>query len=140
MSMEAVSAKDTPTNGNATALQGERPSATIRYSDRVDVSEIFADSITSLVVDAQLMRIEFGVTRLDEMKANSPLTGRRYPACRIVLSPAAALDLVNRLRHAAAVFSQLAKAAPQSQAQSQAEPMKPDYNASAAIEQGCLGP
>jgi hypothetical protein len=74
------------------------------------------------------------------MKANSPLTGRRYPACRIVLSPAAALDLVNRLRHAAAVFSQLAKAAPQSQAQSQAEPMKPDYNASAAIEQGCLGP
>jgi hypothetical protein len=136
MSVETASVTEGPPNGNTSALQGDRQSAKIRYSDRVDVSEIFADSITSLVVDNQLMRIEFGITRLDEMKANSPLTGRRYPACRVVLSPAAALDLVNRLRRVAAIFAQLAKAAPQPET----EPAKQDYTAPAAFEQACLSP
>lgn len=135
MSVQSVSVSEAPPRGNITALQGDRLSATIRYSDRVDVAEIFADSITSLLVDAQLMRIEFGVTRLDEMKANAPITGRRYPVCRIVLSPAAALDLMKRLRNVAAAFAQAAKAAPQPEP----EPPKPDNDAPAMFEQACLG-
>jgi hypothetical protein len=137
MSVETASVNEAPSSGHVSTLQGERFSAAIRYSDRADVAEIFVDSITGLLVDAQLMRIESGITRLDEMKPNSPMTGRRYPACRIVLSSAAALDLVNRLRRIAAVFAQASKAAPQAEPE---PPMQPNYDAPAMFEQTCLSP
>jgi hypothetical protein len=87
----------------------ERQPVNVRYLDRVDVAETFADSITSLLFDGQTLRIEFGVTRFDEMKTNSPITGRRYPACRLVLSPAIAMDLINRIQ---GIVSALNKTAP----------------------------
>jgi hypothetical protein len=77
----------------------ERPSATIRYIDRVDCEETFVDSIGSLFFDGQTLRIEFGVTRMDDVKPNAALTGRRYPACRLVLSPTAAIELVGSCRY-----------------------------------------
>ncbi len=88
--------------------------ATLRYVDRPDVQETFADSVTGLVFDGQTLRIEFGVTRLDEMKTNAPITGRRYPACRVVLPPAAAVELINRMQQIAAALTQagLVKPAP----------------------------
>ena len=58
----------------------KRQAATIRYIDRPDVEETFADAVSALVFDGQSLRIEFAVTRLDEIKHNSPMTGRRYPA------------------------------------------------------------
>jgi hypothetical protein len=82
----------------------ERPSASIRYLDRADMVETFADSITGLIFDGQTLRIEFGVTRFDDVKPNSPITGRRYPACRLVLPPAAAVDLINRMQQIAAAL------------------------------------
>ena len=88
------------------AAQAERQGATIRFLDRPDVAETFADSITGLLFDGQMLRIEFGVTRLDEMKPNAPITGRRYPACRVVLPPAAAVDLINRMQQIAAALTQ----------------------------------
>jgi hypothetical protein len=88
------------------AGQGERQAATLRYIDRPDIAETFADSITGLMFDGQTLRIEFGVTRLDEVKPNTPLTGRRYPACRVVLPPAAAVDLINRMQQIAAALTQ----------------------------------
>jgi hypothetical protein len=88
------------------APQSERQAATIRYIDRPDVAETFADSVTGLLFDGQTLRIEFGVTRLDEVKPNSPISGRRYPACRVALSPAAAADLINRMQQIAAALTQ----------------------------------
>jgi hypothetical protein len=85
---------------------GERQSATIRLVDRPDVTETFADSITSLLFDGQTLRIEFAVTRLDEVKLKAPLTGRRYPACRVVLTPGAAADLINRIQQIATALTQ----------------------------------
>jgi hypothetical protein len=82
----------------------ERPSASIRYLDRADMVETFADSITGLMFDGQTLRIEFGVTRFDDVKPNTPITGRRYPACRLVLPPAAAVDLINRMQQIAAAL------------------------------------
>lgn len=114
MSVEAMSLTAAPSS--TSAVQGGRPTATIRYCDQVDVAEVFADSITNILVDAQLMRIEFGITRLDEMKENAPITGRRYPACRLVLSSAATLELINRLRHVASLLAQTNKATPPSEA------------------------
>ena len=80
------------------------PKATeLRYVDRPDLTETFADAINSVIFDGQSMRIELGVTRLDDMKG---FKGRRYPAARLVLSPAAAIDLINRMQHTAAALAQ----------------------------------
>ncbi len=99
---------------SAPAGQSARQAATIRYIDRPDIEETFADSVGGLIFDGQTLRIEFAVTRLDEVKANTPLTGRRYPASRIVLPPAAAVDLINRMQQIAAALTQagMVKAAP----------------------------
>jgi hypothetical protein len=79
---------------------------TIRVVDRPEVAETFADCVNNLLFDGQMLRIELGVTRLDEVKPNSPLSGRRYPACRIVLPPAAAVDLINRMQQIAHALTQ----------------------------------
>ncbi len=99
---------------SAAVGQSDRQAVTIRYIDRPDVEETFADSVSGLIFDGQALRIEFAVTRLDEVKPNAPLSGRRYPASRIVLPPAAAVDLINRMQQIAAALTQvgIVKAAP----------------------------
>ena len=98
---------DTPASkAPSAAAAAERPQATVRYVDRADMVETFADSITGLIFDGQTLRIEFGVTRFDEVKPNNPITGRRYPACRLVLPPAAAVDLINRMQQIATALTQ----------------------------------
>jgi hypothetical protein len=90
----------------ASAGSPERGAASIRYVDRADMVETFADSVTGLIFDGQTLRIEFGVTRFDDVKPNAPITGRRYPACRLVLPPVAAVDLINRMQQIAAALTQ----------------------------------
>jgi hypothetical protein len=70
------------------------------------MAETFADSITGLTFDGQTLRIEFGVTRLDNVQTNASITGRRYPACRLVLPPTAAVDLINRMQQIATALRQ----------------------------------
>lgn len=95
-----------PARAAAPAGDAGRQPATIRYLDRADMVETFADSITGLIFDGQTLRIEFGVTRFDDVKPNTAITGRRYPACRLVLPPAAAVDLINRMQQIAAALTQ----------------------------------
>jgi hypothetical protein len=99
----------------ATTAGASGQTATIQYLDRADLAETFADSITGLIFDGQTLRIEFGVTRFDEIKPSAPVSGRRYPACRVVLPPGAAVDLINRMQQIAAALTQagVVKAAPQ---------------------------
>jgi hypothetical protein len=102
-------ADTTTSHGNASPAAGatpERQPASIRYLDNADMAETFADSITGLIFDGQTLRIEFGVTRFDEVKPNTPITGRRYPACRLVLPPAAAVELINRMQQIANALTQ----------------------------------
>jgi len=103
-----MSPEPTASKGTAPAASGDngRPAAQIRYLDRADMEETFADSITGLIFDGQTLRIEFGVTRFDDVKPNTSITGRRYPACRLVLPPAAAVDLINRMQQIAAALTQ----------------------------------
>lgn len=109
---------------SVTAAPGAKPAdpqtATIRYVDRPDCGEAFADTITHVYFDGQSLRIEFGVTRLDEVKPNTPITGRRYPAQRMVLTPMAAVELINRMQQVAAALTQagVLKAAPKPATQS----------------------
>jgi hypothetical protein len=101
----------------AAPVTAKRPGAqvaTFRYVDRPDCIEAFADSINSLNYDGQSLRIEFGVTRLDEIKPNSPMTGRRYPISRLVLSPAAAIDLINKMQQVATALVQAGLVKPSS--------------------------
>ena len=95
-----------PTLAAGAASVPDRQQATVRYLDRADMEETFADSINGLIFDGQTLRIEFGVTRFDDVKPNTPITGRRYPACRLVLPPAAAVDLINRMQQIAAALTQ----------------------------------
>jgi hypothetical protein len=99
-------AKDEAPAKPAAPAQSERQAAAIRYIDRPDIGEVFADSISGLVFDGQTLRIEFGVTRLNEVKPNTPITGRRYPACRVVLPTAAAVELINRMQQIATALTQ----------------------------------
>ena len=39
------------------------------------------------------------------MKPNTQVTGRRYPVCRLVLQPLAALDLINRMQQVGAALT-----------------------------------
>lgn len=88
-------------NGPASKPAAAGPvSASLTYVDRPELAETYADSVNLVSFDGQSLRIEFGISRIDEIKPNTPVTGRRYPAARLVLSPAAAVDLMNRLRHA----------------------------------------
>jgi hypothetical protein len=103
---EQMSFEPTASKAAGGPSPGERQPATIRYLDRPDMGETFADSVTGLIFDGQTLRIEFGVTRFDEVKAGAPITGRRYPACRLVLPPAAAVDLINRMQQIANALTQ----------------------------------
>jgi hypothetical protein len=107
MSLDPTTSESKPASvPNTPEVQSERPPVALRYFDRAELEETFADSIAGLIFDGQTLRIEFDVTRYDEMKPNSPITGRRYPACRLVLSPAAALDLISRVQQIAAATTQ----------------------------------
>ncbi len=85
---------------------GEQQRVAYRYVDRPECAETFADSIVSVFFDGQSLRLEFGVSRLDDRKTDAPLTARRYPACRLVLPPAAAIDLINKMQQIAAALTQ----------------------------------
>ena len=88
------------------ANQQAKQNASIRYVDQPECNETFADSIVSVFFDGQTMRIEFGITRMDDMKQGTPITGRRYPACRLVLPINAAIDLINKMQQTGAALQQ----------------------------------
>jgi len=81
----------------------QRP--TYRYIDRPEISETFADTIESAFFDGQTLRIEFSVSRLDPLQPPSEPTGRRHPACRLVLPPTTAIDLMNRMQQIGAALA-----------------------------------
>jgi hypothetical protein len=85
---------------------GKQQTASIRYVDQPECGETFADSINNVFFDGQTMRIEFGITRMDEMKQGQQLSGRRYPACRLVLPVSAAIDLINKMQQTANALQQ----------------------------------
>ena len=98
-------AAGTATSPSGRTAAGTVQPTTLRYVDRPDLPETFADSISGLFFDGQSLRIEFAVSRMDEIKPNTPVTGRRYPACRVVLPPSAAVDLINKMQQIGAALA-----------------------------------
>lgn len=103
---EEKAAPESAVNVAAMPKQAESPKIDFRYVDRPECLETYADTLTSLLYDGQVLRLEFGVSRLDERKPDAPWTGRRYPVCRLVLPPAAAIDLINKLQQMATALAQ----------------------------------
>jgi hypothetical protein len=77
---------------------------TFRYVDLPELQETFSDSIASTFFDGQSLRIEFCVNRIDPLVPNTQPTGRRYPSCRLVLTPGAAIELMNRMQQISAAM------------------------------------
>lgn len=69
------------------------------HVDQPDISEVFADQIGPVAFNENLARIEFRVTRLDEIQPPKPPTGRTYTSARVVLSPNAVLQLYGNLHN-----------------------------------------
>jgi hypothetical protein len=109
---------NTGSNQNA----GKPQAATIRYVDQPECQETFADSINNVFFDGQTMRIEFGITRMDDLKQGQPLTGRRYPACRLVLPVSAAIELINKMQQTANALQQAGLLKPAAGAPAEAKP------------------
>jgi hypothetical protein len=84
----------------------QRPAPTFTYVDRADCLETFADTVTGLSFDGQTLRLEFAVSRMDDVKQGAPMTGRRYPVTRLVLPPLAAIDLINKMQQIAQALTQ----------------------------------
>jgi hypothetical protein len=76
----------------------QQPQIRFDYIDRPEISETFADFVQRIQFDGQTLRLEFAVSRLDEQKPGETVTGKRYPACRLVLSSGAAIDLMNKMQ------------------------------------------
>src|SRR5438128_7251747 len=74
------------------------PSLKFEYVDRPDVGEIFADFVNRIQFDGQTLRFEFCVSRMEDQPAPAAPSGKRYPACRLVLSTTAAVDLMNKMQ------------------------------------------
>ncbi len=65
-----------------------------RYQDMPELAETFADTLGGWSFDGSTLRLEFLVSRLDPMKAGDQPTGRTVPTCRLVLTAAAAIELI----------------------------------------------
>ena len=76
----------------------------LRYQDRADLFETFADSVGPWSFDGNTLRIEFMVTRLDEPKTGEARTGRQYPVCRLALTANGAIELLNQCRQLTAAL------------------------------------
>jgi hypothetical protein len=86
----------------STQVPAQQPQIQFQYVDRPEVEEIFADVVHRIQFDGQTLRLEFCVTRLDDQKGSNAVTGKRYPACRLVLSATGAVDLMNKMQQIAA--------------------------------------
>jgi hypothetical protein len=80
------------------------PPLQIDYVDRPDLTEIFADFVSRLHFDGQTLRIEFCTTRIDDQRPQGAVAGKRYPSCRLVLSAAAGVDLMNKMQQITAAL------------------------------------
>jgi len=79
----------------------DRPQIKLEHVDRPDLGETFADSIAAVHFDGQTLRITFGVTRYERPQQAQPVqpgTAFRYPACRLVLTSAAGVELMNQMQ------------------------------------------
>ena len=70
----------------------------LRFSDRPEVHETFADSVRSISYDGQTLRLAFCVTRMDDEQSGPQVSGQQIPVARLVLSPRCIKELMDNLK------------------------------------------
>jgi hypothetical protein len=65
--------------------------------DRPELGETFVDSLALSTFDGAAARLTFCVLRMQEPEPGKPAQFKRYPVCRMVLTPDATVELYNRL-------------------------------------------
>jgi hypothetical protein len=65
--------------------------------DRPEVAETFVDSLALSTFDGAAARLTFCVLRMQEPQPGKAAEFKRYPVCRMVLTPDATVELFNRL-------------------------------------------
>lgn len=70
--------------------------------DLPDLKETFGDGIKVVWFDGTTWRIDVTVLRLEPPAPPQPPSATQVPSCRLVLSAAAGLDLLNKLTEVAA--------------------------------------
>lgn len=84
------------------------PAADLRYEDRVEVTETFADNVQRMSFDGRTLRVEFCVARMDETDPKAKRkTGRAVPVVRLVLDLDGAVDLFNKVNSLQAAMQQI---------------------------------
>lgn len=73
------------------------PENQVEYIDRLDITETFANSIGKCFFTEGVANIELCITRLDKPQPPAPPTGKKYPACRLALTPQAVIQLFQSL-------------------------------------------
>ncbi len=80
----------------------------LRYEDRLDLVETFADNVQRMSFDGRTMRIEFCVRRADEPDPKAKRkSGRAVPVVRLVLDLEGAVDLFNKINSLQAAMQNL---------------------------------
>jgi len=83
--------------------ESKRSRPKLRYQERNDLFETFADSLGPWSYDGNTLRLEFLVTRLDSPKGDER-TGRQFPVCRLALTAKGALELLNQCQQLTAAL------------------------------------
>jgi hypothetical protein len=73
------------------------PPEQIQDVDRPELTETFVDSMTLSSFDGAAARLTFTVLRMQDPQPGRPAQFKRYPVCRMVLTPEAVVELFNRL-------------------------------------------
>ena len=77
----------------------------IQYQDVPELAETFAESVGHWHFDGNTLRMEFLVNRMGERKSSSdPRTVRQVPACRLVLTAAGTIELLNQCQRITAAL------------------------------------
>ncbi|MDP9140452.1 MAG: hypothetical protein M3O62_06645 [Pseudomonadota bacterium] len=90
----------------------KKPQLKIKYIDRPDIGETFADSVHGSSFDGAVVKVELCVTYPEGKPTAEERLAKRYPTGRLVLTAAAAIDLHNRLQQIVTVMERAGIAGP----------------------------
>ena len=85
--------------------------ADLRYEDRTDLVETFADNVQRMTFDGRTLRVEFCVARMDDPDPKAKKrSGRSVPVIRLILDLDGAVDMFNKINnlqaaHESRIFS-----------------------------------
>lgn len=72
--------------------------AELRYEDRPDLVETFADTVQRMTFDGRTLRVEFCAVRMDDPDPKAgKRTGKSVPVVRLVLDLDGAVDMFNKM-------------------------------------------